>query len=155
MTLLSATVQNLSRECPSATRLLEHLVNFVKPQADEFSIPSNETDYNQVLNLCTTIKNNMTSFSSPRVLYCAPDGTVIVDTSKSNSFIGYSKDKSINENHNSRIAIMFAQMSLFGNGMGVEEKYSTSTKKTEIYAACLVRGKRFSNQGTLRISYTQ
>jgi hypothetical protein len=145
----------LSSELPSAANLLSHLILRVRPLLTDLNMPSNQSDYNSVMTKCNEIKSNMIGFSGARVLYTAPDGTVIFDSGikifTDNTYDNYVK-KSINENHNSRPAIMCAQLSLFGHGLGVEQKFSTSTKSNEIYAA-IAFGSRFNNQGTMRISY--
>ena len=68
-----------------------------------------------------------------RVLVSLPDGTVCYDSdSLTNSYNDY-KNKSINENHNSRVAILQA---LLGNsGTGFEAKVSSSTGKSTNYIA--------------------
>jgi hypothetical protein len=61
-----------------------------------------------------------------RVVITLPDGTVVVDTSKgaANTYQNF-QDKVINENHNTRVAILDAQ--IYDCGVGLETKTSTST----------------------------
>jgi hypothetical protein len=96
-----------------------------------------------------------------RILITVPDGTVLYDSSKgaSNTYAKY-LGKTINENHNSRIAILDAQ--LYECGLGVEAKYSTTDRAREYYvAARLGLGTRaaaasyLNNLGTVRLSVKQ
>ena len=69
-----------------------------------------------------------------RLMVTLPDGTVAFDSGKGdkNTWANF-KDKAINENHNSRAAIMTALLSTDGNG--VEKKFSTSSGLNEVYHA--------------------
>ena len=150
------TINHLSAAVPLAGPLLNHLVDNVLPMVDNFQLPTNEAEYAAILAECNNIRTQMAAFNRPRVLFCAADGTVVVDTGVTTAFNNFAKFglKEVAENHNSRAAIMCAQLSLFGHGLGVEAKYSTSTKSNQIYAASIVNGKRFNNVGTIRISFT-
>lgn len=87
-----------------------------------------------------------------RVVLTLPDGTVVVDTaSENNSYEGFTS-KTVNENHNSRVAIFAAQ--LYPCGIGLERKLSTSTGETESYLA-LRLGSHLDSVGTARLSATQ
>jgi hypothetical protein len=98
-----------------------------------------------------------------RVLITLPDGTVVVDTSKpddpsnstpnvqANSFQHF-KNKTVNENHNTRISILDAQ--LWPCGLGVERKFSTTDNVSEIYLAERL-GDYLNNDGTARLSIKQ
>jgi hypothetical protein len=96
-----------------------------------------------------------------RVLVALPDGTVVLDTARpddpqnllpsGNSFQHF-EDKTVNENHNSRVAILSAQ--LFPCGIGAESKLSTTTGDTESYVAIRL-GAHLDNLGTVRLSITQ
>jgi hypothetical protein len=90
------------------------------------------------------------SIAKGRVLITLADGTVVVDTSKgaANTFANYSAKK-INENHNTRIAILDSQ--LYECGLGVETKRSTTDGVVESYVAQRL-GKYLDNSGTVRIS---
>ena len=153
---LLPTINAFKNELPQANELLLHLVNTVRPRINGLNLPQSVSEYNNVLTLCNSIKTDMgVKFNKPRVLFCSQDGTVVVDTGKStNTFENYT-GKSVNENHNSRVAIMFAQLSLFGAGLGVENKYSGSINTNQLYAATIVNGTRFSNSGTFRISFEE
>jgi hypothetical protein len=79
-----------------------------------------------------------------------PDGTVVVDTKKTalNTYANYVAKK-INENHNSRIAILDSR--LFVCGAGVETKRSTTDGVVENYVAMRL-GNYLDNSGSARIS---
>jgi hypothetical protein len=81
------------------------------------------------------------------------DGTVAYDSSKSNNSHANYTAKNINENHNSRVAILQA---LLGNsGVGFETKYSTSTNKMSYYLAQRVGNSNSDTMGVIRISVSQ
>ena len=86
-----------------------------------------------------------------RVMITLPDGTVVIDTAKgaNNTYANF-QAKAINENHNSRIAILNAQ--LFACGAGVETKTSTTTGTTEVYVAKRL-GAFLDSSGTVRLSH--
>jgi len=126
-----------------------------------YVVPADEAEWDAVYAAALSLKAAMEADGlglSSRVLYCEPDGTVVVDTGKgaSNTWANFQL-KAINENHNTRPAIMFAQLSV--GAYGAEEKNSTSVGKVQQYAAVRVgaasstgAGAQFANQGTLRIS---
>jgi hypothetical protein len=85
-----------------------------------------------------------------RVTITLPDGHVVIDTCKAegNNYENYIDDV-ISENHNSRIAVLQAQ--LHPEGIGYEKKFSSTTFKREFYVA--VRLGPFRNSdGTFRLS---
>ncbi|MBL8498249.1 hypothetical protein ABF87_07000 [Nitrosomonas sp. JL21] len=86
-----------------------------------------------------------------RVVVTLPDGTVVVDTSKgaANTYQNF-QDKVINENHNTRVAILDAQ--LYDCGVGLETKTSTSTGSEEVYVAKRL-GAYLNSAGTVRLSH--
>lgn len=93
-----------------------------------------------------------------RLVITVPDGTVLYDSSKGtlNTFANFAA-KRINENHNSRIAILAAQ--LYECGIGVETKFSTTDKTTETYVAARLglgtaaaAASYLNNNGTVRLS---
>jgi hypothetical protein len=87
-----------------------------------------------------------------RVVVTLPDGTVVVDTASSaNSYANFIA-KTVNENHNSRVAVFATQ--LYPCGIGLERKLSTSTGEIESYLA-LRLGKHLDSVGTARLSTTQ
>jgi hypothetical protein len=85
-----------------------------------------------------------------RLVVTLADGTVVVDTGKSanNNYATYAA-KGVNENHNSRVAIMLAQT--HECGLGVETKYSSTDKSNEKYVAIRL-GAYLDSAGTARLS---
>ena len=98
--------------------------------------------------------------ASPRLVVTESDGTVIYDTShaatpgssapgnNTNNYANW-QSKLINENHNTRMAIMTAQM--FPCGVGYETKYSSSVGTNQAYVA-IRAGVYTNNAGTFRLS---
>lgn len=109
-------------------------------------------------NLLAAAKALAASIPSGRVVVTLPDGTVVLDTARpddsansmdsGNSFEHF-EEKTVNENHNSRVAILSAQ--LYSCGVGVESKLSTSTGRMETYLAIRL-GKHLNSAGTARLS---
>lgn len=107
---------------------------------------SDATQYQALLDLA----NGISTKTSARVVVTLPDGTVVVDTKKAtNNTYDNFVAKAINENHNTRIAFLDAQ--LWPCGVGVESKYSTSTGTKEIAVAKRI-GNYLDSVGTIRIS---
>jgi hypothetical protein len=100
------------------------------------------------------------SIPTGRLVITLPDGTVVLDTSKTddpdntmpsgNSF-QHLQTKTVNENHNTRVAIMAAQS--FPCGVGLERKFSTTDGTIETYVAFRL-GLYLDSIGTARISLT-
>lgn len=99
------------------------------------------------------VGDNAANNTGLRVVLTLSDGTVAIDTSKSNnSFVNY-QSKSINENHNSRLAIFTALASNAGTGQ--ETKYSTTTRvQTYNYAQRMGLSPEES-VGVLRVSISE
>ena len=120
----------------------------------------------------TTSLNNFVSyyytspspnFTSIRLLVSDSDGTVAYD---SNIYIGPTlkspsqppvtsifsdyTSKKINENHNSRAAIMTALIS--NAGVGIEQKWSTSTNNFTQYLAVRIGINSETSYGVIRVS---
>jgi hypothetical protein len=114
---------------------------------------ADETSYQALKARAIAIADGMPGLRF-RVLVTVPDGTVVVDTrsqsrgSTYNDFLA----KAVNENHNSRIAIVSAQ--LFPCGAGIESKLSTSSGTRETYFAARL-GAHLNSAGTARISLVQ
>lgn len=87
-----------------------------------------------------------------RIVVTLPDGTVVVDTSKTNNTYANYIAKAINENHNTRVAILDAQ--IYDCGVGLETKTSSSTGVEEIYVAKRL-GVYLNSAGTVRLSHKQ
>lgn len=109
---------------------------------------TNDAQYQVVLDLANAIAAK--AGAAGRVVVTTPDGTVVVDTKKTtaNTYANFIA-KAISENHNSRVAILDAQ--LWPCGAGVETKFSTVTGTTESYVARRV-GNYLNSLGTVRIS---
>jgi len=104
------------------------------------------------------VKTIASSIPTGRMVVTLPDGTVVIDTSKpddpidaleaGNSYKHF-QDKTVNENHNTRVAILAAQQ--FPCGVGLERKLSTTTGVTESYLAYRL-GAYLDSLGTARLS---
>lgn len=114
-----------------------------------------QASYQLLLTLSRNIANSLTN---GRLLVALPDGTVVVDTGKTddpnntmpqgNSYQHF-QNKTVNENHNTRVAMISAQQ--YPCGLGVESKLSTTTGFTESYVA-LRLGTHLDSSGTARLS---
>jgi hypothetical protein len=101
------------------------------------------------------------SIPTGRLVVTVPDGTVVLDTARTddptnvmavgNSFAHF-QSKTVNENHNSRIAILAAQE--YPCGAGIESKLSTTTGQVESYLAIRI-GAHLDSLGTARLSVVQ
>lgn len=117
---------------------------------------TDQTSYQALLNTANALA---ASLATARVVVTLPDGTVVLDTArddntadpKSNAYQHF-LDKTINENHNSRLAILGAQE--YACGVGLESKLSTTTGLTESYVAIRV-GAQLDSLGTVRMSVVQ
>jgi len=98
--------------------------------------------------------NNISKTNGPlnglRVLLALADGTVLYDSaSLTNTYTDYT-NKNINENHNSRVAILQA---LLGNsGVAFESRLSSSTNSSSNYMAQRIYFSPSIAIGTIRIS---
>jgi hypothetical protein len=90
-----------------------------------------------------------------RVVVTLPDGTVVIDTGRpagTNTWANF-QAKTINENHNSRVAIFSAQQ--YPCGIGLETKVSTSGAPTTNQSYIAFRaGAHLDSVGTIRMSTT-
>jgi hypothetical protein len=112
-----------------------------------------QTTYQTLLNTAHSLASSITN---GRIVITLSDGTVVIDTSKpddptnvmssGNSFQHFSS-KTVNENHNSRLAIFLAQQ--YQCGIGIESKLSSTTGQHEHYVA-LRLGNHLDSDGTLR-----
>jgi len=121
---------------------------------DRTGATNSQPTYQALLNLANSIVGSSTT--GLRLVITVPDGTVLVDTSRNdgpgdprNNLYQNYLNKTINENHNSRVAIFTAQ--LYPCGIGVETKKSTTTGKDEDYVAVRL-GNHLNNEGTARLS---
>jgi hypothetical protein len=131
-----------------AKRLWPNMANLTTRAAATRDQPT----YQQLL----TLANSIATAAAGRIVITVPDGTVLIDTSRNdgpgdprNNLFQNFLNKTINENHNSRVAILNAQ--LYPCGIGVESKKSTSTGQFEHYVAIRL-GNHLDNQGTVRLS---
>ena len=119
-----------------------------------------QATYTSLLNAANAIAAAIPN--TGRVVITVPDGTVMVDTNApddpgnamptGNSFAHF-QSKTVNtDNHNTRIAILSAQM--FECGIGIERRLSTSTGVVETYLAQRL-GTHLDSVGTLRGSSRQ
>jgi hypothetical protein len=115
----------------------------------------NGATYVNLLNLANSIATN----NNARLVITLPDGTVVIDTNRNdgpsnpqnNAYPNFVA-KTINENHNSRVAILAAQT--WPCGTAVETKTSTSTGEVENYVAVRL-GNHLDSQGTARLSHKE
>lgn len=100
--------------------------------------------------LLTEANATAATVANGRIVITLPDGTVVVDTSKgtANTYQNF-KNKVINENHNTRVAILDAQ--IYDCGVGLETKKSTTDNIVESYVAKRL-GNYLDSAGTVRIS---
>jgi hypothetical protein len=136
-----------------------NLISKIAPQVNTLKSQLQAViDQPTYLTLLTTSRTLANSLATGRVLVTLPDGTVVLDTSKTddpgntmasgNSFQHF-QNKTVNENHNSRVAIFDAQE--WPCGVGLETKLSTTTGQHEIYLAVRL-GAQFDAIGTARLS---
>ena len=85
-----------------------------------------------------------------RGLVTLPDGTVVYDSSKTNTATA-AKNKTINENHNTRPVIMKAILGPQGQYQ-FEGKYSTTDGAFESYIAACIGGDGVTSLGCVRLS---
>lgn len=143
----NATYAKLNSILVTDTANIKTLLNAVKDQTTYTSL------YNYAMLVSKSIVNG-------RLVVTLPDGTVVVDTGKpldatnltptvyANSYQHF-LNKKVNENHNSRIAILDSQQHVCG--VGVETKVSTTDKTKESYVAVRL-GAHLNNSGTARLS---
>ena len=113
------------------------------------------TDQPTYATLLSTARSIAAEVSSGRLVVTLPDGTVVVDTvqpdgdfpANANSYAHF-KARSINENHNTRVAIMAAQT--FPCGIGIETRPTVPGNAESHFAARL--GAHLNSSGTARLS---
>lgn len=129
------------------------LIGTLIPQAGqmiaEFSALVDQATYATLLTHAQSVAG---SIANGRILISLPDGTVVLDTSRTNNTYANFLAKAINENHNSRVAPMAAQW--YPCGLALESKLSSSTGQNEAYFA-LRAGDHLDSIGTIRISSRQ
>jgi len=105
----------------------------------------NQDNYDEFVTVIMLVSSRI---NNGRIVVALPDGTVVVDTFKNNTWAGY-QAKTINENHNTRVAFMDAQDKV--GGVGYERKLSSTTGHYEKGVAVRL-GEYLNNQGTIRLS---
>ena len=139
----------------------EYKINFLNNKTvynavlDFLNEPNNNLKYDNAIRELFIMKNNIDKDviniqrNLIRILCTMPDGQVWCDTSKGtkNTYENF-KSKTINENHNTRIAIFEALQ----NSTGKEIKFSTSTGFKEEYYASSIVDSPFIPLGVLRLS---
>ena len=137
------------------TQVLTALAPAVPALQTGLAAVNNQATYATYLAAARTLAGTV---PNGRLLITLPDGTVMIDTGRpddptdvmatGNSFAHFGS-KTVNENHNSRIAILDAQE--WPCGVGLERKLSTTTGQTETYVAMRL-GAHLDNLGTARLS---
>lgn len=115
-------------------------------------------DQASYVKLLTAVHTIAKSVVNGRLVITLPDGTVVADTSKpddpgntkaqGNSFLHF-KNKTINENLNTRISNLHSQLHVCG--LGVETRFSTTDNVEESFVAIRL-GPYLDSSGTARIS---
>src|SRR5215510_6502014 len=135
------------------------LVDILYPQLDNLTAGlSQVVDQNSYATFLAQNRQIVATLPGSRMLVTVPDGTVVLDTARpddpdnmltvGNSYQHF-QQKTVNENHNSRVAVFAAQ--LYPCGYGLESKLSSTTGLTESYIA-LRLGNHLDSIGTARIS---
>jgi hypothetical protein len=141
---------------PQYQALIAAIIPFAPPLFAQLPAVIDQPTYQILLTIANSLAG---SIPTGRVVITVPDGTVMIDTNRdddtanpnSNSYAHFLA-KTINENHNSRLAILAAQE--YACGVGLETKFSTTTGQNEVYLALRVGG-HLDNFGTVRLSITQ
>src|SRR5581483_1951163 len=139
--------------------LYARLINALTPKRitlrQQLAAVTNQATY---LTLLATAHATAGSITNGRLVVTVPDGTVVLDTGvpddpanvlpRGNSYQHF-QSKTVNENHNSRVAILTAQQ--WACGVGIESKLSTTTGSRETYVAFRL-GAHLDSIGTARLS---
>ena len=120
-----------------------------------------EAAYNNMVAFILNWKNSLApqqaiNVSAPipglRIVVTDPDGTVALDTAKTNTWANY-KAKTINENHNTRTYNIGAAMS--NDGVFYQEKYSNSVGRNLVYYAIRLGFTSYRPIGNIIISMNE
>lgn len=119
---------------------------------------STSTEYealrDEVFRIVREIRSS--SVNTLRVLITVGDGTVVIDTgsdpavSQSRNTYEFYRNKTINENHNTRVEIMKALQSDVGSG--TTTRFSTSDRRFETYLARRMGLSSVTPEGVIRVS---
>ena len=119
--------------------------------------PGNAAQYAKAIKVLERVTSDCdiaaknTGLLGARILATLSDGTVWFDSSKTNNTHEAFKLKKINENHNTRPAILKALM----DGEGYEAKYSTSDDKRQEYIAMRLGASSEESLGVVRLSFVR
>lgn len=141
-------------------RLKAESINNTYSKINQYFLNPNVNTWNTMfsgLNAFVSDNSSNEFYINLRVLISDADGTVVYDSGRRlnssgnpiNTYDNYLA-KSINENHNSRLAIMTALVS--SSGSGREQKWSTSTRSFEQYLAIRIGLNSEAAFGCIRIS---
>jgi len=116
-----------------------------------FTNGASESEWNTMhSSISQWVSSNSFNANGLRVLVALADGTVCYDSASNKNTHAHFITKDINENHNSRVAILQA---LLGNsGVGFETKLSTSTNSMTNYLAQRIWWTTGRPMGTIRVS---
>ena len=125
------------------------LVNNLETELQKLQIVDSESQYDSFVSLITKLFGVVIGTESPRILVTESDGTVVMDSSKTTNTYANWKAKKINENHNTRVAVLNSQLQ--EGGVGCETKYSSSTGTKQVYVATRA-GAFLEAAGSFRLS---
>lgn len=136
-------------------------VGDVRKLVAAFLVAPSSVTYTAMSDALAAFKTANSTVNGFRILITTADGTVAYDSGKSSSMNVYGTSspatgyvgKAINENHNSRVAILTALLS--SSGVGEEQKWSTSSSKFENYLAIRVGISPFASIGCIRLSFLE
>ena len=144
-----------SPSVPNLNSMINSYNDVASSSVYDFIQNDTESNWNSMNVLSQSwLTSNPFSVNGPRVLITMGDGTVCYDSaSPTNTYNNY-KSKSINENHNTRIAILTAMLS--NAGIGYENRISSSTGKFTNYVAQRTSVTPFtSSAGCVRVSFNR
>ena len=142
--LKAKLVQNFFVKGPS----VKEVVEFVKRPENSIQYVKAIKVLERVTSDCDLAAKN-TGLLKARILATLSDGTVWFDSSKTNNTHEAFKLKKINENHNTRLAILKA----LKHGEGFEAKYSTSNNNRQEYIAIRLGASSELSLGVIRLSF--
>ena len=136
---------------PNLNALMSSLQASAGTSIYNFLLTEVETTWNTMdAQIKAWISANAANNSGLRALISLPDGTVAYDSAKANNSFANFKSKTIDENHNSRLAILTAMLGKAG--VGYETKYSTTTDKRTSYVAQRIGKSTEDSVGCCRVS---
>jgi hypothetical protein len=152
---------NLASITPSFLSYVTPLVGgTVQNRLQTFLTDPNETTYNSMTLAVRSAQVALATGdnASLRSLVAAADGRVAWDSTKTNTWTNYRNadgapgvGSAIGENHNTRPEIMLAVLS--SSGVGLSDRFSTTTSGSQKYQATRLGDSTNSNLGTFRLSF--